>query len=180
MVNLVCESGVFPEMVTPTTNLLTWEKEPSWDNVTGLEEQQKRCLNQIYAKGVFWKENSNKEAGEEENTGSGGVAFRLEHGGNVEADGNCLFTASRKAMAIKVGVRDLRQRTVARFLDEYGLLNEEERKRIDEIIAHLYSPDLRAGWGIHVVQEVKILVKKEDRQNFDASIQELVDLGIVR
>jgi hypothetical protein len=26
----------------------------------------------------------------------------------------------------------------------------------------LFSPDLRFGWAIHVVQEVKLLMKKED------------------
>ncbi|XP_020111037.1 uncharacterized protein LOC109726016 [Ananas comosus] len=100
--------------------------------------------------------------------GAPGAAFRLEHGGDVEADGNCLFTAARKAMVgAKVGgPRELRQRTV--------------RGIVDAAIRHLYSPDLKAGWGIHVVQEVKLLARKEDREGLDAAIQELVDVGVLR
>ncbi|OAY75476.1 hypothetical protein ACMD2_10483 [Ananas comosus] len=51
---------------------------------------------------------------------------------------------------------------------------------VDAAIRHLYSPDLKAGWGIHVVQEVKLLARKEDREGLDAAIQELVDVGVLR
>ncbi|KAI7736334.1 hypothetical protein M8C21_002015, partial [Ambrosia artemisiifolia] len=35
-----------------------------------------------------------------------------------------------------------------------------EREYIDAPIKHMYASDLRSGWGIHVVQEVKMLAKK--------------------
>jgi len=47
-------------------------------------------------------------------------------------------------------------------------------------VRHLYAPDLKAGWGVHVVQEIKVLVPKAQRDALDAAIQELVDLGIQR
>ncbi|GAB4829494.1 hypothetical protein Ancab_019167 [Ancistrocladus abbreviatus] len=45
-------------------------------------------------------------------------------------DGNCLFTASRKAMApeLKVDARNLRRRTVNRFLEDLGSLSGKERE----------------------------------------------------
>jgi hypothetical protein len=44
----------------------------------------------------------------------------------------------------------------------------------------MYSPDLKNGWGIHVVQEVKLLANKEDRGSLDSAIEELVLLGMQR
>lgn len=55
-----------------------------------------------------------------------------------------------------------------------------EREAIDDAIRHMYSPDLKNGWGIHVVQEVKLLAKKEDRFALDSAIDELVHLGMQR
>jgi hypothetical protein len=65
-------------------------------------------------------------------------------------------------------------------LVDYGSVSFEEGEAIDDAIRHMYSPDLRFGWGIHVVQEVKLLAKKEDRFSLDSAIDELVHLGMQR
>ncbi|KAJ0972559.1 hypothetical protein J5N97_020518 [Dioscorea zingiberensis] len=183
MGKLLCDSGAVAEALTPSSASVGWsdpvhitaptpDPEP-WDGVRGLEDQQRRHLARIHARGVLWKNPSEGQAAES-------VGFSLEHGGEVEADGNCLFTAARTAMGGKVGARELRQRTVGRFLEDYGRDDGVGRRAIDAAIQHLYLPDLRAGWGVHVVQEVKLLAKKADRPVLDASIQELVDLGLQR
>ncbi|XAR64370.1 hypothetical protein NMG60_11024678 [Bertholletia excelsa] len=145
----------------------------AWENVSGLEDQQKRHLQRLHAKGVLWKHPGDS---------STSVVFRLSHGGDVEADGNCLFTASEKAMGSPPSIdpRYLRRSTVKRFQEDFGSLSVEERGSIDAAIKHLYSPDLKSGWGIHVVQEVKLLAKKGDRESLDLAIEELVQLGMQR
>ncbi|OVA17461.1 Ovarian tumor [Macleaya cordata] len=151
------------------------EEKTTWETVSGLEDQQKRYLERLYAKGVLWKHPEN------DSSPTRSTIFRLSHGGDVEADGNCLFTASQKAMGADIDARELRRRTVKRFTEDLG--SEDgglERESIDAAIKHLYSPDLKAGWGIHVVQEVKLLAKKEDREGLDVAIKELVDLGLQR
>lgn len=67
-----------------------------------------------------------------------------------------------------------------RFLEDLGSVGEEQREVINDAIRHMYSPDLKSGWGIHVVQEVKLLAKKEDRVGLDSAIDELVQLGMQR
>lgn len=127
----------------------------------------------IQAKGVLWKHPKDQNAS---------VVFRLSHGGEVEADGNCLFTACGKSMGMTTVsyARDLRRRTVRRFLEDLGSVSEEEKEVIESAIKHMYSPDLKSGWGIHVVQELKLLAKKEDREALDSAISELVQLGMQR
>nr|GMD77549.1 Pleckstriny-like domain family A member [Ipomoea batatas] len=145
-----------------------------WENVSGLEEQQRRSLVKLQAKGVLWKHPKDQNSS---------VVFRLSHGGEVESDGNCLFTASIKAMGLATAAataRDLRRRTVLRFMEDFGSARDEEREMIESAIKHMYSPDLNAGWGIHVVQELKLLAKKEDRDALDSAITELVQLGMQR
>ncbi|KAM7484040.1 hypothetical protein LguiA_000049 [Lonicera macranthoides] len=143
----------------------------TWDRVPGLEEQQRRHLQRLQAKGVLWKHSGDQNS----------VVFRLSHGGDVEADGNCLFTASQKAMGLTaIDARDLRRRTVKRFLEDLGCVSGVEREGIEEAIKHMYCPDLKSGWGIHVVQEVKLLAKKVDREPLDSAINELVNLGMQR
>lgn len=187
MGKLLCDSGACAEALTPSPSPapLGWSDldpvpvaaaspDPApWDGVRGLEDQQRRHLSRIHARGVLWKNPS-------EGPAAVAVGFRLEHGGEVEADGNCLFTAARSAMGGKVGARELRQRTVGRFLEDYRRDDGVGRRVVDAAIRHLYLPDLRVGWGIHVVQEVKLLAKKADRSGLDAAIQELVDLGLQR
>ncbi|VFQ65017.1 unnamed protein product [Cuscuta campestris] len=144
-----------------------------WENVSGLEDQQRRNLIKIQAKGVLWKHPKDQ---------STSAVFRLSHGGEVQSDGNCLFTASIKAMGLPAAstARDLRRRTVLRFMEDFGSASNEERGMIESAIKHMYSPDLNAGWGIHVVQELKLLAKKEDRESLDSAINELVQLGMQR
>ncbi|KAM7277206.1 hypothetical protein ACFE04_019072 [Oxalis oulophora] len=143
----------------------------TWDDVIGLEDQQRRYLQRLQTRGVLWKHPA------EESTA---IVFRLSHGGDVSADGNCLFTASQKAMAREVDARVLRKRTVRKFLEIVGDDAGEEREVICDAIKHMYSPDLKSGWGIHVVQEVKLLSKKSDRVALDSAIDELVQLGMQR
>ncbi|KAG9139591.1 hypothetical protein Leryth_016357 [Lithospermum erythrorhizon] len=146
----------------------------AWENVVGLEDQQRRHLIKIQSKGVLWKHKDKS------------VIFRLSHGGEVAADGNCLFTASSKAMRgfnceeLEVGGRELRRRCVKRFLVDFGSVCEEEKVMIDLTIRNMYSPDLRSGWGVHVVQELKMLAKKSDRKELDAAIEELTELAMQR
>lgn len=145
--------------------------EVAWESVPGLEDQQKRHLTRLYTKGVLWKHPEDKNLN---------IVFRLEHGGEVEADGNCLFTAARKSMDVETAARELRLRTVKRFVEDLGSVDEETRRFIESAIRHMYTPDLKSGWGIHVVQEVKLLAKKEDREGLDSAIDELVQLGMQR
>ena len=79
-----------------------------------------------------------------------------------------------------VDARDLRRRAVRRFLEDFGSAGEEEKEVVREAIRHMYSPDLRAGWGIHIVQEEKLLAKKEERESLDSAIDELVLIGMRR
>ncbi|KOM55493.1 hypothetical protein LR48_Vigan10g138500 [Vigna angularis] len=62
----------------------------------------------------------------------------------------------------EVDARELRRRTVTRFSEDLQSVHFVEREAIDDAIRHIYSPDLKNGWGIHVFQEVKLLAKKED------------------
>lgn len=182
MGKLLCESSVAETLQASSPILPTWPQDPltppktadrpSWDSVTGLEPQQRRYLQKLSSNGVFWKTPDGSSP-------SASAIFRLSHGGDVEADGNCLFTAAERAMGSKVGARELRKRTVVRFLADLGSVGVE-RERIDATIRHLYSPDLKAGWGIHVVQEVKLLARKEDREALDRAIEELVGLELQR
>lgn len=67
-----------------------------------------------------------------------------------------------------------------RFLEDFGSAGGEERAAIEEAIKHMYAPDLKGGWGIHVVQELKLLAKKLDRLALDSAIDELVQFGMQR
>ncbi|OIT20365.1 hypothetical protein A4A49_38306 [Nicotiana attenuata] len=74
--------------------------------------------------------------------------------------------------------RDLRQQMVQRFLEDLGSVSEVENEVIQLAIEHMYSPDLKSGRGFHVVQELKMLAKEEDREALDSVISELVQLGM--
>ncbi|XP_062110770.1 uncharacterized protein LOC133822447 isoform X2 [Humulus lupulus] len=158
----------------------------SWDDVLGLEDQQRRHLQRLHAKGVLWKHPQDDGIDDLSSSSSPSpprsVVFRLSHGGEVSSDGNCLFTASQKAMTAsrEIDAKELRRRTVKRFLGDFGSATVEETDVINDAIRHMYAPDLRNGWGIHVVQEVKLLAKKEDRLVLDSAIDELVNLGMQR
>ncbi|CAK9171928.1 unnamed protein product [Ilex paraguariensis] len=159
------------ETIDTTVDLADQALTTTWDNVSGLEDQQRRHLTRLHAKGVMWKHPEDQNAS---------VVFKLSHGGDVEADGNCLFTASKKAMRSTIDAQDLRRRTVRRFLEDLVSVSGLERREIEKAIKHMYSPDLKSGWGIHVVQEVKLLAKKEDREGLDSATDELVHLGMQR
>ncbi|KAH7439732.1 hypothetical protein KP509_04G073900 [Ceratopteris richardii] len=142
----------------------------SWEVVSGLEPQQLQALQKLAVKGVLWKHPSK----------SNSHVFTLHHGGDVEADGNCLFSAAQKAVSLKgENPHNVRKKTVQRFLADYetGLL---QKAAIDQAIKHLYSPDLASGWGVHVVQEVKLLARKSDREAMDTAIEELVRCNVSR
>ncbi|KAL0709437.1 hypothetical protein Bca4012_016415 [Brassica carinata] len=149
----------------------------AWDEVYGLEEQQRRHLQRLHAMGVLWKHPGKGQ----QSSSPPAVVFRLSHGGEVSSDGNCLFTASQKAMGVSgVDARDLRRRTVRRFLEDFGSAGEEEKEVITEAIRHMYSPDLKSGWGIHIVQEEKLLAKKDERESLDSAVEELMQIGMQR
>ncbi|KAJ0095034.1 hypothetical protein Patl1_16979 [Pistacia atlantica] len=159
------------DLVDQSNVVVTAVADGAWEDVIGLEEQQRRHLQRLHAKGVLWKHPEDQ---------SRSIVFKLSHGGEVSADGNCLFTASQKAIAREIDARELRRRTVRRFMEDLKSVSEEDREAINDAIRHMYSPDLKKGWGIHVVQEVKMLAKKEDRVGLDSAIDELVQLGMQR
>lgn len=186
MGKLICDSTASSPVVAwrdPTSTRSTLDSSAvdqaltltPWENVLGLEDQQKKHLTKLQAKGVLWKHKDKS------------VIFRLSYGGEVEADGNCLFTASSKAMRDleeeeggKFDAKELRRRTVERFLEDLGSASEEERFMIQTAIKNMYQPDLKSGWGVHVVQELKLLVKKSDRDGLDSAIDELTHLAMQR
>eukprot|EP00246_Nothoceros_aenigmaticus_P002033 TRINITY_DN1275_c0_g1_i1.p1 TRINITY_DN1275_c0_g1~~TRINITY_DN1275_c0_g1_i1.p1 ORF type:complete len:293 (+),score=39.12 TRINITY_DN1275_c0_g1_i1:106-879(+) len=108
------------------------------------------------------------------------VVYTLHHGGEVEADGNCLFTAFHKAMLLQESPLEVRLRTVQRFQQEYEASTTSSVRALDAMISHLYSPDLSAGWGVHVVQEIKLLAPRADREAIDSAIEELLLVGVSR
>ncbi|CAN6480562.1 unnamed protein product [Victoria cruziana] len=140
-----------------------------WEAVSGLQERQRRALQGLSSKGVFWKHPSKPIA----------ELFLLFHGGDVDTDGNCLFTASRKAMQLFDEPEDIRKRVVDRFSDDYqaGIC---PRADADAAIKNMYQPDLEAGWGVHFVQELKFLALKNDRQRLDTLIEDLTRVGVSR
>ena len=148
----------------------------SWAKVRGLEDQQVRRLTKIQQRGVLWKHPEGNSAP----AATRSIVFRLSHDGEVEADGNCLFNASVKAMRCNLDARELRRRTVKKFLEDLASLTVAEREAVDSEIKHMYSPDLESGWGVHDIQELKLLARKVDRDSLDSAIAELVGLGIPR
>ncbi|XP_048502431.1 uncharacterized protein LOC104897527 isoform X2 [Beta vulgaris subsp. vulgaris] len=197
MGKILCDSATVTDTLPPQSPpLLSW-RDPhpphslkstvdlpattSWDDVTGLEDQQKKNLSRLQAKGVLWKHPDDKKL-------LPPVVFRLVHGGDVDADGNCLFSAVEKATENEQdgqfecggGPRELRRRTVKRFENDFELGQNDEREKVEVAIKNLYSPDLRFGWGIHIVQEIKLLAKKSERQIFDDAILQLINLGMLR
>ncbi|XP_059316494.1 uncharacterized protein LOC132067315 [Lycium ferocissimum] len=158
---------------SPLTTTTTVDS-TSWENVSSLEDQQKKHLIKIQSKGVLWKHPLDQNRS---------LVFRLSHGGEVESDGNCLFTACGKSIGLTKTVsyaKDLRKRSVKRFLEDLGCVSNEEKEMIENAIKNMYCPDMKCGWGIHVVQEMKMLAKKDDRENLDLAINELVQLGMQR
>ncbi|XXG76298.1 hypothetical protein AAC387_Pa08g0671 [Persea americana] len=140
-----------------------------WESVSGLQGPEKRVLQSLASHGVFWKHASNPIS----------ELFLLFHGGDVGADGNCLFSAANIALRLKGSAFDLRRRVVNRFSEDYlsGVLAKGE---IDVAIRNLYRPDMELGWGVHFIQELKLLARKKDRESLDSSIDDLVRVGLTR
>ncbi|XP_077247477.1 uncharacterized protein LOC143887246 [Tasmannia lanceolata] len=140
-----------------------------WETVSGLHGPQRTVLRTLSSRGVFWK-HSSKPISE---------LFLLFHGGDVGADGNCLFSAANKALRLDGSPSELRTRIVNRFYEDYlgGIF---PRREIDVVIRNLYQPDLDLGWGVHFVQELKLLALKKDRENLDSLIDDLVQVGLSR
>ena len=106
-----------------------------WDTVWALEDQQRRRLHRIWECGVAWKPSSLGAEGAAPALAPAPVVFRLDHGGEVDADGNCLFTAARTADA-----RELRHHAVRRFAEVYTTAGEDDKAAIDAAVRHLYAP----------------------------------------
>ncbi|BBN01652.1 hypothetical protein MPTK1_2g09140 [Marchantia polymorpha subsp. ruderalis] len=161
-----CHSNDFSFVVAP---IPVEDVQEEWSNVSGLEPAQIHSLQALAAKGIYWEHPDHVVH----------AVFSLHHGGDVEADGNCLFTASQKAMRLEESPLEVRLRTVRRFLEDYenDLYNQEQ---LNATIRHLYAPNLSVGWGVHWYQELKFLAKKEDRESLDCSIAELVGVGMPR
>lgn len=187
MGKLLCDTATVTDTLPPPP-LLTWRDPPppppadvtlpspltSWDDVAGLEDQQRKTLSKLQSKGVLWKHPG---------PGQGPVVFKLSHGGDVEADGNCLFSAVERAATSEPrggGVRELRRVTVKRFEEEFEKGEGEEREKIEKIIKNMYNPDVKNGWGVNIVQEVKLLAKKSDRNVLDDAILQLLNIGMIR
>lgn len=71
----------------------------------------------------------------------------------------------------------MRRRVVARFVQDYtsGLLDKEGT---DRAVAHLYVPELTTGWGVHLVQSHRLLVRKSQREALAKQIEELESTGV--
>ncbi|CAO2828964.1 unnamed protein product [Amaranthus hypochondriacus] len=143
----------------------------SWDEVPGLEDQQRRNLSRLYDNGILWTHPQDRSVPP--------VVLQLAHGGNVDSDGNCLFSALEKLTQCG-GARELRRKAVKRFEHDLGLAENVQKQRIESVIKNLYSPDLDSGWGVHIVQEIKLLAKKSDRQIIDDVILYYANRGIIR
>jgi len=109
-----------------------------WDAVWALEDQQRRRLHRIWERGVAWKPSSPGAEGAA--PAPAPVVFRLDHGGEVDADGNCLFTAARTADA-----RELRHRAVRRFTEVYTAVGEDDKDAIAAAVRHLYALPSRSS-----------------------------------
>jgi hypothetical protein len=145
-----------------------------WGCVPTLTSGQIKQLRDVASRGVLWAAPAD---------GKRHAILELHYLGDVEADGNCLFTAIARSLQAH-GIRglsslDVRLVAVNRFLSDYqsGALDQ---KQTDLMIRNLYSPNLDSGWGVHVLQEVKLLAKRSERAAMDVAIQELVFTGMTR
>jgi len=120
-----------------------------------------------------------------ERLSSGGVAlsedaqspvFALSFGGEVPHDGSCLFAAVVQAAGLECTVAELRHRVVKRVLADAGagLLPRD----VDSSLP--YSPDLTKGWGVHWVQERRLVVLANDLPAAAQAIDELQATGMER
>ncbi|XP_052163165.1 uncharacterized protein LOC127780292 [Oryza glaberrima] len=108
------------------------------------------------------------------------LVFRLGHVGEVNTDGSSLFTAIDRATATKPRARNLKHRIVHRFVDVYSATHAPNRDTIGAAVRHLYALDLKVSWGVNVAHELKLLAPKSHCHDFDAVINDIVDLDIQR
>lgn len=144
-----------------------------WSSVPALTGGQIKQMQDVATRGVLWAAPGD---------GKRHAILELHYLGDVEADGNCLFTAIARCLSAegqRCSPADVRALAVRRFLADYqgGAL---DRAQADLLIRNLYSPNLEAGWGVHVLQEVKLLAKRCERAAMDAAIEELVATGMGR
>lgn len=165
MGKLICDSTATSSPCLPWRVPAT----AAWDDVAGLEPQQRTSLRKLHTKGVLWKNPADQTQS---------VVFRLSHGGDVPADGNCLFTAAERGLGVPAP--ELRRRAVRWFEQDFGGVSERERGVIESAIRNMYTPEVGSGWGVHVVQELKMLARKGDRVGLDSAIDELVQIGMLR
>ncbi|CAM6012119.1 unnamed protein product [Sphagnum balticum] len=151
------------------TSVLGGNNKVEWEGVGGLESLQLQALKNVASRGVLWTHPTEAVS----------IVFTLHHGGDVEADGNCLFTAFQRAMQLRESPLEVRLRTVKRFLKEFQSCTVDQQV-VNDMVSHLYSPDVTTGWGVHILQDVKLLARKTDREALDASIEELVQVGVSR
>lgn len=56
--------------------------------------------------------------------------------------------------------------------------HSEHTEIINTTIANMYTPDITCGWGIHFVQQHKLLIHVDDQQRAVTAAQELEGLGM--
>lgn len=142
-----------------------------WELVAGLEEIQLSALTSLATRGISWKNDTDGRT----------VQLTLHFGGEVDSDGNCLFTSMNKILDNSLGsVPQSRKSVVDYFLVEYSSKSVEEKFQIDQKIQNFYCPDVERGWGVHIVQEFKLLAKKSERESLERAIDDLVSCGLSR
>lgn len=108
--------------------------------------------------------------------GRGEETVTLAYGGPVERDGNCLFTSVARALRTGEDGGGVRARAVARCgkLRQAGLLPAGTERAI----RNLYTPDVTRGWGVHLVQEQKLLLPTSVAERAGAMIAEMQSTGV--
>jgi len=102
--------------------------------------------------------------------------YFLSFGGEVAHDGNCLFTSTARAVGGWASPTLLRQMAVQRVQADANKGNS--LPGINQTIKNLYDPDLSTGWGVHWVQEVKLILKSRDVEAVDGAIAQSVEAGM--
>ncbi|GKU98626.1 hypothetical protein SLEP1_g11604 [Rubroshorea leprosula] len=115
MGKLLCDSTTIAETFQTSSLTVSWREPQSSDlEAVDLVDQ---------TEGVLWKQPRDHGSA---------VVFRLSHGGEVSPDGNCLFTASQRAMAREIDARELRRRAVKLFVEDLRSVIEDERESINK------------------------------------------------
>ena len=107
--------------------------------------------------------------------GEADVCYLLRYLGDVQHDGSCLFESVATALGGKESAQSVRKRCVDRFLALHadGLLPKD----VDATVRGLYSPDTSVGWGVHLLQEHKMLLERTRVNEAEQAIVELEATG---